>query len=197
MSEWIDCTLDVLATDPKEINNIANALREPSRDLLVRFTKTWPPDEAEMGDLREFVGFKAISNLGHLAESVNKARRFRNSFKDHSEGPIYMHLCLVSTAFPNAIFLAHYWNIGWGYSWREVIRNGVTERSVSDGDQPAQAIEWMLLDIFAPYRAEYDRGLPFGSMWNDWVDDLVAAANGLRDLPRSTSCTAETTGSEA
>jgi len=124
MSEWIDCTLDVLATNPKEINDIANALREPSRDLLVRFTTTWPPDEAEMGDLREFVGFKPISNLGHLAESVNKARRYQNSFKNHSEGPIYMHLCLVSAAFPDAIFLAHYSNIGWGYSWKEVMSSG-------------------------------------------------------------------------
>lgn len=133
-----------------------------------------------MGDLREFVGFKPISNLGHLAESVNKARRYQNSFKNHSEGPIYMHLCLVSAAFPDAIFLAHYSNIGWGYSWKEVMRKGVVERSVSDCDQPAQAIEWVLPDIFAPFRAEYQNGQPFGSMWNEWVDDLVAAANELR-----------------
>lgn len=179
MSEWIDCTLDVLATNPKEINDIAKALQEPSRDLLVRFTTTWPPDEAEMGDLREFAGFKAISNLGYIAESVNKARRFQNSFKNHSEAPIYMHLSLVSAAFPNAIFLAHYSNFGWGYSWREVIRNGVVERSVSDSDQPAQAIEWVLPDIFAPFRTEYQNGQPFGSMWNKWVDDLASAANGL------------------
>ena len=74
-------------------------------------------------------------------------------------------------------------------SWasREVLRNGTVEWSVFDGHQPAQAMNWMLLDIFAPFRAEYDIGKPFGSMWNEWVSDLAAATDALsrRPLPES------------
>jgi hypothetical protein len=51
---------------------------------------------------------------------------------------------------------------------------------VRDFDQQAQAVDWTLLDIFAPFWAEYERELPFGSLWNKWVHDLVSAANGLK-----------------
>jgi len=33
---------------------------------------------------------------------------------------------------------------------------------------------------FAPFRAEHEIGQPFGSLWDKWVADLVAAAEGLR-----------------
>jgi len=234
MANWIDCTLDVLATDPKEINDISNLLQKPSTEFLiqaaetaaemdertkailarseaaetvaeidkiekevfvlptgslVRSTGARPPDDAEINSLRELVAFKAVSNLGYVHESVNKARRFQNSFKDHSEDPIYMYLCQVSIAFPSAIFLIDHRNMEWSCAWKKVMRNGVVEQAVGDTEERAQLIEWMLLDIFAPFRAEYENGQPFGSLWNDWVDDLVAAANGLRNLPRSMSCT--------
>jgi hypothetical protein len=66
------------------------------------------------------------------------------------------------------------------------MRDGVVEQSLMDGDQKAQAIDWMLLDIFAPFRAEYEIGRPFGSLWNQWVDDLVSAALELRKTTLST-----------
>ena len=138
------------------------------------------PDDAVIEELRELVAFRTVSNLGYLHESVNKARRFENSFKALFRRLIDGHLCQVSMTFPNAIFLEQYGDPQWGSWWKEVRRNGVFERSVSDSDQPAQAIDWMLLDIFAPYRAEYENALPFGSLWNKWVDDLVGAAERLR-----------------
>ncbi len=220
MSNWIDCRLDVLATNPNEISGVATALREPSTEYLLsvwtedqrrlaelkrnlgwvdayvnkarRFEnspkaavaiETRHPDDAVIEGLRKLVAFQAVSNLGYSDESVNKARRFTNSFKSHSQGLINGHLCQVSRTFPNAIFLAEYSDMQWSCSWKDVRRNGVVERSVYDGYQPAQAIDWMLLDIFAPYRAEYERGLPFGSLWNQWVDDLVVAADRLRNRP--------------
>ena len=200
MSEWIDCTLDVVATNPKEMNDIASALRNPPREfLLVAFaaSERRRPDDVEIEQAREVIAFKTAKDLPHVAEIGNKVWRFENSYRTTCEGVIDWHLSDVSAAFPNAIFLADYCNLGWNCVWKRVLRNGVTERSVSDGDQPAQGIDWVVLDIFAPFRTEYQNGRPFGSMWKKWVDDLVAAANGLRDLPRSTSCTAETTGSEA
>jgi hypothetical protein len=61
----------------------------------------------------------------------------------------------------------------------------VIERFVWNSHQKAQAIDWMLLDIFAPFRAEYELGQPFGSLWNQWVDDLRTAALGLRNSTTS------------
>jgi hypothetical protein len=82
-----DCTLDVLATDPKEINKIANVLREPSRELLVGASlETRPPDGEEINRLLELVAFQAVGNLGCEHESINKARRFviRSSLPSNS-----------------------------------------------------------------------------------------------------------------
>jgi hypothetical protein len=190
MSNWIDCTLDVLATDPKEINDLARTLREPSRESLISLLTdfdTPPADDEEIDRLRELVAFQAVRNLGYVHESVNKSRRFEKSFKSNVQGLIDAHLCQVSSAFPNATFLAHYADMQWSCAWKEVVRNGVVERSVWDGNQRAQAIDWMLPDIFAPFRAEYETAKPFGSMWSEWVDALIAAADGLRDSPRSAS----------
>jgi hypothetical protein len=181
MANWIDCRLDVLATDPKEINDIANALLEPSRELVVWATGTRPPDDAEIERLRKFFAFQTIRDI---YGNPNTARLFENSYKFNFQGLIDGHPYRVSLAFPNAIFLLHYWDMQLGWAWKEVMRNGVVERSVSDCDQPAQAVEWVLLDIFAPFRTEYQNGQPFGSMWSRWVDDLVAAAEGLRNSLR-------------
>jgi hypothetical protein len=59
------------------------------------------------------------------------------------------------------------------------------ERLADSGNVTAAAPEF-ISDIRA-FRAEYETGQPFGSMWNEWVDALVAAAGGLRNSPRSAS----------
>jgi hypothetical protein len=129
--------------------------------------------------IRKLVAFRAIRNLGYVHESVNKPRRFENRFKAPAE-LIFEHLRQVSVAFPIAIFWLEHRDMQFSSAWREVMRNGVVEQSVGDFDQRAQAIDWTLLDIFAPFWAEYEMQLPFGSMWSDWVADLAAAADGLR-----------------
>lgn len=205
MCSWIDCTLDVLATNPEEINNIAKALLVPSKEFLVRViqteneisdmakalletsqeflvpgTETQSTDDEEIEGLRELVAFKAVKNLGYVDESVNKGRRFENSLKSPFRPYIHALLCQISETFPHAIFLVEYCDMQWSWSSKEVLRNGVVERSVFDDRQQAQAMDWILLNIFAPFRAEYQTEQPFGSLWNQWVYDLVAAADALK-----------------
>jgi len=156
MANRIDYTLDVFATSPKEIDEVTHAL----------------------------VQFKVVHNLGYVDEDLNKARRFETSYQIYFHGQIAKQLCQVSQSFPNAVFLAYFYDIHGGWARKEVIRNGVVERFVWDRKQRAQMREWMLLDIFAPFLAEYETGQPFGSMWNEWVDDLMAAADELRNANR-------------
>ena len=81
MSNWIDCRLDVLVTNPKKINEIANALREPSRESLLSIwaaIANWPPNDAEIEQLRELVAFETERDLNG---NPNTARRFESSFK--------------------------------------------------------------------------------------------------------------------
>jgi len=43
------------------------------------------------------------------------------------------------------------------------------------------AQEWVLPNIFAPYETEYDLGLEFGSLWNEWLEGMgkeLAALTG-------------------
>jgi hypothetical protein len=82
MANIIDCTLDVQACSPKEINDKAKALREPSTELVNWTTaETQTPPDAASGHLHQLVEFHSVTNLGYIAEDLNMARRFANSFK--------------------------------------------------------------------------------------------------------------------
>ena len=173
MSNWIDVHLDVLASSPDEINKIEAALQQPCEELLAWVAKKWGGDAKEIAaDVKALVAFTPSSNLGYVHPSVNKARRFQNSFKDRCWGVVWSHVDFVSRDFPGAIFLAEHWNVQSSSASRRVIRAGREIRSVYDGNQQAQGYDWVLPDIFAPFRAEHKLGLECGSLWAEWMEGM-------------------------
>jgi hypothetical protein len=54
-------------------------------------------------------------------------------------------------------------------------------RHIHDGDQQAQGSEWVLPNIFAPYRSEYDIGAEFGSLWDSWLMGMKVAVATLTE----------------
>ena len=72
----------------------------------------------------------------------------------------------------------------YSYSGKRVIRGSQVVQEILDGHQKAQAADWCLIDIFAPFRAEYECGLEFGSLWQEWVRDMAAATRRLAKKPR-------------
>ena len=55
-------------------------------------------------------------------------------------------------------------------------------QEVFDGDQQIQGLDWALLDIFAPFKAEYyGEEHEFGSLWTPWLEAVIAAARQLQD----------------
>lgn len=183
MSNWIDYKLDVLAGSPAEINQIAERLNHPSADLAAWVAqRNGLPTSAVQEDLKQLLEFKTVKNLGYIAPQVNKARRFSLAFKDRSYGIVNSHLSKVSEAFPTAIFLLEYFDMQASYSGKRVIRGGEIVQEVFDGDQKALGLDWALLDIFAPFRAEYyGEEHAFGSLWTPWLDAIMAAAKSLKD----------------
>jgi hypothetical protein len=152
MSNWLDCEVEVLESDPHEINQIAERLKRPSSELVNWIAEQFGRSLSEdIEGLRKLVQFEAVQNLGYVHPSVNKARRFRLSFKDRFTGIVRSHLGEVSQAFPEAIFLIEYRDMQYSYSGKEVIRAGEIVQSIHDGAQKAQAVDWVLLDIFAPF----------------------------------------------
>jgi hypothetical protein len=146
--------LDVLASSPTEINQIAARLKE--------------------------IGCEEVRNLGFVDPALNKARRFDS----HSYGyPRLDPLLSISEVFPVAIFLLDYCDQMWSYSGKCVIRGGEVIQHVHDGEQQAQSVDWVLLDIFAPFRSEYHAELKFGSLWADWVGGVLTAAMDLKERP--------------
>ena len=125
------------------------------------------------------VSFEPVKNLFHVQESVNKARRFHNSFKRWT-GIVDSHLLEVSEGFPSAVFLLEHFDMQASYSGKMVIHAGEVVQEVFDGNQRAQSLDWVLLDIFAPFKAEWDRGLEFGSLWREWAEDVGTAIEALR-----------------
>jgi hypothetical protein len=179
MSNVIDYSLDVLATSPEEINRIAIRLKQPSSELLDWVAKggNRKPDEIAQS-LAELVSFVPVRDLFDLGEAVNKARRFENSFRRFT-GTVDSHIFEVSTEFPNSVFLLEYRDMQASYSGKMVIRAGNVVQEIVDRDQQSQALDWVLLDIFAPFVAEWNESRPFGSLWAKWVEDTKAALRQL------------------
>jgi len=179
MSNLIIVEVDVLATNVAEIKKIELALEEPSEEQIAGYAKMWNKDPADLFfDIKEIVAFERTRKLGFVQTSVNKARRFGNSFRDGSSGLVWSHVRLVSRDFPKAIFLAHYWDEMGNYAGKVVIHAGDEIRHCRDAFH-AQAQEWVLPNIFAPYQTEYELGLEFGSLWNNWVDGMRKAVEEL------------------
>lgn len=170
MSDWIDYRLDVLATNPEEINRIATRLKQLSPELLDWVAKrdNRKPDEIEQ-DVTELVSFEPVANLFYIHESVNKARRFENSFKDRCSGIVKSHIFEISAEFPNAVFLLEAYFMQASCSGKRVIHAGEIVQDIFDLNQHSEAHDWVLLDIFAPFVAEWNEGLAFGSLWTKWL----------------------------
>jgi len=190
MSNWIDYDLDVLASNPMEITQIAERLNRPSLDLANWRAQRFglAVDKVAEG-LKELLKFKALQNLGYVDNTVNKARRFRISFKDKYIGVVDSHLAEVSVAFPTAIFLVTHYNMQASYAGKWVQRAGERVLRIEDGYQRAQAIDWVLLDVFAPFRAEYELGREFGSLWQEWLTDIAAAVQNLSQCTNNPAVT--------
>jgi hypothetical protein len=182
MSNWIHYELDVLAGCPTEINQIAERLKQPSSGLVdfVRERDGGRANEIAEG-LRRLFQFEATINLGYVNPSFNRARRFTIAFKSRSYGLIDSHLFGISQEYPSAVFLLTYRDSMGGYGGKKVIRGGDLVRHVHDGDQKMQSLDWVLIDIFPPFLAEYYNDLPFGSLWQEWVAKLASAIGELKD----------------
>jgi hypothetical protein len=182
MSNWIDYELEVLASSPTEINQIEQRMKQPSTKLLDLLPRRFGEDFSEVsGGLNGLFEFEATKNLGYVDPSVNRARRFNLSFKDRNYGIVDSHLFEISAEFQSAIFLLTYCDTQASYSGNKVIRAGEVVQHMHDGDQKVQALDWVLIDIFAPFRAEYYDGRAFGSLWQEWLGKLAVAIEELTD----------------
>jgi hypothetical protein len=183
MSNWIDYNLDVLAGSPAEINQIAEGLNQPSLELANWIAQRDGQAVSEVAEgLKELLEFKTVKNLGYVHQDINKARWFSLEFKDKFYGIVDSHLTEVSGAFPAAIFLLEHFDAHASYAGKRVMRAGEVVQEVVDGDQQVQGLAWALLDIFAPFRAEYyGEEHEFGSLWAPWLDAIMTAAKSLKD----------------
>ena len=90
------------------------------------------------------------------------------------------HLSYVSREFPEAIFLLSYQEPFSSYAGKFVICGGREIRHVHDRHQKGQGWEWVLPDIFAPYKSEYHSDYDFGSLWGHWLIGMEGAIAELR-----------------
>src|SRR5450759_2782958 len=136
MSNWIDWDLDVLASNPDEINHISERLNQPSPELVNWIAQRFEQPVSEVIEgLTELLEFKVVRNLGYVDNTVNKARRFSIEFKDKRDGIVRSHLFEISEAFPAAIFLLEYRDTQASYTGKHVIRAGEVVQEAFDGNQ--------------------------------------------------------------
>src|SRR5271157_4919010 len=150
MSTYIWCDVDVFASDPQELNQITELLKQPSRNWITKyFGQDASKDDIE--GLSELFDFETTTNLGPTHPSANKARRFGFSFKDKCSGILRDLLHEVSECFPKAIFLLDYRDIEMSCSAKQIVRAGKLVQSISDGNERSPLTSWALPDIFAPF----------------------------------------------
>ena len=183
MSNTIEYDLEVLASSPEEMAEISERVVQPSTELVKWAAGKF--DAAEEIDvvtetLREVVAFRTIVKLGYVDDSLNQARRFDTSCRSWCTEIVETHILEVSAEFPATIFLLAYRDQGFSYSGKLVIHGGHVVRKLHDGHQKTQALDWALVDIFAPFRAEYYGGHELGSLWVEWLDDIKTAIECLR-----------------
>jgi len=175
--------VEVLANSPKEIIEITEHLKNPSVRLASMWAARGNKKVAEIAnDFHDVVGFKCPENLGYADESVSTTRRFNNFCDSKVDSLVREHLLEVSEAYPTAVFLLTYYDMQSSFTVKQVIRGGTIVQEVCDDQQRSQAVDWVLLDILCPFRAEHNEGLPFGSLWQEWVNETYAAAGQLKAL---------------
>jgi hypothetical protein len=173
MSNKPDYVLGVLATSSEEIDRIAGRLKQSSSELGSKVAwKCNSNPEAIDQPLAELVRFEP--NPMEQQESSINARSFTNSFISRCICIVRTHIFEVSEEFPNAVFLLDFSDIGNGRSGKMVVRAGKVVRYAFDWNQ------WVIPDIFAPFKEEWTRGMEFESLWAQWVEDLASAAERLK-----------------
>jgi hypothetical protein len=181
MSNWLDYDVEILASSPSQMNEIAERLKQPSTKLADFWAnESGRPVKEITEGLRDLLTFKAAENLRYAEAGVHKASRFSLSFKDRNHGLVDGHLLEVSEDFPFAIFLLAYCDMQFSYSGKQVIRGGEVIQQIHDGEQPAQGVDYCLVDIFAPFQAEYYAELECGSLWQEWLEKMAAAIGELK-----------------
>jgi hypothetical protein len=176
MSNIIHYSLEVLGSSPTEINHIAARLVQPSPELVNRVAETYgkPPGEVDE-NLKTLLQFEV---KGDPCNSRNECD-FALSFKDLFTGIVDGHLEEVSEAAPAAIFLLTYYDMQSSYSGKQVIRAGEVVQQIHDREHKSQGVDWVFLDIFAPFKAEYYAELEFGSLWQQWLNDVRSVTEDL------------------
>jgi hypothetical protein len=183
MSNWIDHELDVLAQSPEELERVITRLQQPAAKLVDRVTRQEAARSVNVADtdfdeqfiltleppkpvhhqvkslaehLKELVRFNLVDRF--RSQGMTKSCRLKLACKDHSAHIVRAHLFDVSAEFPDAIFLLLYYDMQASYAGKKVIKAGELIQQIHDRHQQAQAMDWVLVDIFAPYKAEYELG---------------------------------------
>ena len=184
MANYLTYDLEVLANSSAEINQIAERLKQPSTELVNWVAEKYGESVNEIAEhLRELVAFEATSDAIATGDPEDgpQMRNFEVSFKNNgASGLVDSHLFEVSKAFPKPVLLLEYYDEMTSYSGKMVIRAGKIVQSMYDGYHRAQAQDWVLLDIFRPFRIEHENGLEFGSLWQEWLNDIGAAVQVLK-----------------
>jgi hypothetical protein len=175
LNNCLNYTLDVLASRA-EFSEICERLNRPSLELIRRIAERFdePADK-----IAGWVTDERLLDF-ELVEPVDTAL-LSLYCRDEHRCIVDNHLVEVSHAYPKAIFLLDYNNSYARYTARRVIRAGEVVQEIVDDDWQVQRSDWALLDIFAPFKAEYYSQKEFGSLWDSWLDSVIEAATRLKE----------------
>jgi len=172
--------LCVLASDSKEVSDLAVRLNDPSKELRGMLSERLQLPRTD--GFSEVLDFRVVGNLSTIEAA---ARTFKLTIEDRFRGGLAFHLVEISTEFPGATFLPE--TVGTTFSRKQVLREGRWVQELQGSDRANKATGFGILDIFAPFRAEYSAKLAFGSLWETWLDETGGALQQLKSDSNSAS----------
>ena len=184
MANVIYYELKVLSMNPGDLQQISDRLRLPSTELVnstvsnctADHCSTAKPADEVKQNIQDLVAFEETECFDQQG-----IREFVNGSK-YGRGLILDHLAEISEQFQNAVFLLEYYDDQLNYSGKIVIHSGTAVAEFEDNYQRTQAMGWVLPDIFTPFRLEHELKLEFGSLWEEWLDDMAAAVQLLKSV---------------
>jgi hypothetical protein len=177
--------VDVLATDPDQADQITESINQASRKLIQDTVAKLKQPEDSVSYLNELLRFTpADCSDSGITNALGKMRRFRLAIPILRFDIVEAHLVDLSKQFLQTPFLVEYRD--WYSSCKRVMRDGEIVQEAIDGVHRVHGMDWASIDIFAPFKAEYESGFPFGVLWDEWVDDLIEAAGLLKEIKSGT-----------
>jgi hypothetical protein len=170
MHNDLEIEFEVLDTRD-ELYAVARSLSEPDEDVSRKAScRTASGDDADPDALRKRIAFASIG-VNNEYDCDGEGWHFSCKTEEQRLPDVLFHLFERSSRHRASLFLIKIGHEG-EYSEKTVVHGGAILATTVDPHPLTASKPWAPLDIFIPYKTEFETGREVGSLWENWVADM-------------------------